>query len=101
MEKLKKTKLLKKERFYLHLLEKNLSDIASSGSYRLSAQLLPLTPMEIQVANFVKQGKSTKQIAEILNLSEKTIETHRKHIRTQIGIKAKKTNLRSFLMTFQ
>jgi DNA-binding CsgD family transcriptional regulator len=55
--------------------------------------------MEIQVANLVQQGKATKEIAEVLHLSAKTIASHRKNIRTKIGIKHTKTNLRSYLLS--
>jgi PAS domain S-box-containing protein len=101
LEKFKNSRLPQKERMLLDILRNNLSDLTSSFSQKLSTQLLKLTPTEIQVANFIKQGRSTKTIAEILNLSEKTIETHRKNIRAKVGIKSKKTNLRSFLLSIQ
>jgi DNA-binding NarL/FixJ family response regulator len=62
---------------------------------------MKLTPTEIQVANFIRQGKTTKEIAEMLNLSPKTIEFHRDNIRTKMGIKNKKINLRTHLMSIQ
>ena len=56
-----------------------------------------LTPSQARIANLVKFGKSSKEIAEALNLSVRTIETHRRKIRTKLGLNRHKTNLRSFL----
>ena len=97
--KMYQNELSDQQRTFLDIMANNLNDIISSASPGLSMKLLPLTPTEIQVANFVKQGKSTKEIAEILNLSGKTIETHRKNIRTKFGITKKKVNLRTYLLS--
>ncbi len=101
LEKLKKSQLRESQETYVEIIGKNLKDISSVFSTRLSSLHTKLTPMEIQVANLVQQGKATKEIAEVLNLSAKTIASHRKNIRTKIGIKNKKTNLRSYLLSLK
>jgi DNA-binding CsgD family transcriptional regulator len=65
----------------------------------MSRHYLNFTPMEIQVANMVKAGKTTKDIALILGLSARTIEAVRYAIRRKLGIKKKRSNLRSYLLS--
>ncbi len=99
--KMKNTALSSLQMALLSVVESNIDDIISPFVRDMSLKFLKLTPMEIQVANLIKQGKTTKQIAELMNLSSRTIETHRKKIRTKIGIGNKKANLRSHLLSFQ
>jgi PAS domain S-box-containing protein len=101
LEKLKKNKLTERQRNLVEIIESNLNDIISPFARGLSTQFLKLTPTEIQVANFIRQGKTTKEIAALLNLSSKTIEFHRDNIRSKIGIKNKKINLRTHLLAVQ
>ena len=45
-----------------------------------------LTPSEREVLQLIAEGKSTKQIASVLNVSVKTIETHRQQIMDKLNI---------------
>ncbi|MFZ0480964.1 MAG: response regulator transcription factor [Terriglobales bacterium] len=45
-----------------------------------------LTPRERQVTQLLAEGKSTKDVAAILNLSVKTAETHRSNVMSKLGL---------------
>jgi PAS domain S-box-containing protein len=100
IEKLRACRLNDKQRMYVDVIESNMNTIVSPFLRKLSNQYLNLTPMEIQVANLVKEGKSSKDISNLLNISERGIEFHRNNIRLKLGLKNKKANLRTYLLSF-
>ena len=100
LEKMKKKKMDEKQRAYANILESNLNDIVSPFVHGLSSKLIKLSPTELQVTNLIKQDKTTKEIAEIMNLATSTIDFHRNNIRKKFGIRNKKTNLRTYLSSF-
>lgn len=101
VDKLKKTGLSDVQRTYTDSLEENLDDITAPFIRGVSTKYMKLTPTEIQIANLVKQGKTTKEIADLLSMSPRTIETHRYGIRTKLGVKNRKINLRTYLASFR
>jgi PAS domain S-box-containing protein len=101
VEKLKKTISDAKQKAYLSVLESNLNEIISPFAHRLSSKYSALTPTEIQMAFLVRDGKTTKEIAEQLNLSDRTVESHRQSIRMKMGIRNRRANLRSHLLSMK
>lgn len=63
-----------------------------------SALLEDFTSREIQVMSLIKGGKLSKEIADIMCLSTKTIDFHRSNIRRKLGLERGKGNLRSYLI---
>jgi DNA-binding CsgD family transcriptional regulator len=82
----------------LSILERNTGEIISPFLRTLSTKYPNLTPMEIKVINFIKEGRTTKEMAEMLNASARTVEAHRDNIRKKLGLRNKKANLKSHLM---
>jgi PAS domain S-box-containing protein len=101
LDKLKNSGLSSTQLTYQQIIEANINDIVSPFVRTVSTRYLNLTPSEIQIANMVKQGLTTKEMAHLLNLSARTIESHRDNIRRKLGIKNKKANLRSHLLSMQ
>lgn len=97
MTKLKQCIQDKDQKKTLDILDQNIKDMASPLIYSVMTMNLRLTPAEMQVSNFIRQGYSSKEIAELLNISPATIDKHRKNIRKKLGITNKKQNLRSVL----
>jgi len=97
VEKLSTSSLQAQQKAYLDIIKTNLEDIVSPFIHDVYARNLPLTTTEIQVADLIKQNKSTKEIAAFLNLSPRTIESHRKRIRKKLGLQNKNINLQAYL----
>ena len=101
MESLKNSNLDPNQKEHLNLMESSLKEIISPFSQRLTSKYVGLTPGELEVAYLVKEGKRTKDIAQVLNLSDKTIEDYRKQLRAKLSIKNKRINLRTYLLSLQ
>jgi DNA-binding CsgD family transcriptional regulator len=99
VEKLKNPRLKTKDRTLVDIIETHLKDIISPLLQRFANAKILLTPQEMQVASLVKDGKTSKEIADVLNVSETTVNFHRKNLRVKFGLRNKRTNLRSYLMS--
>jgi len=99
VENLKRLQLNEQQMSQVRVIEANLQDIVSPFLHNLTSTYLSLTPREIQVANLIKEGRTTKEMVDILNISATAIDFHRKNLRSKLGIKNKRNNLRSHIST--
>ncbi|HRT70440.1 MAG TPA: LuxR C-terminal-related transcriptional regulator, partial [Syntrophales bacterium] len=96
IDELKKRMIDDKDLAYLNILETNLQNILSPFTRRLSSKYLNLTSREIRIADLIKEGRSSKEIAELLNVSPSAINIYRYRIRKKFGMNNKE-NLRMYL----
>jgi PAS domain S-box-containing protein len=86
---------------YLDTVESNLNHIISPFLQKMAAVYSGFTPTEIQIAASIRDGKTTKEIAELLNVGTSTVHTHRNSIRAKLGLAHKDVNLRSYLLSLE
>jgi PAS domain S-box-containing protein len=101
VEKLEASRLEQSQKVALSQIKSHLNDIASPFVRKISSEYLGLTPTEIKVASLIKEGRTSKDIAELLHISLNTVITHRYNIRKKTGLKNKKMNLRSYLQVLE
>ncbi len=68
------------------LAQNMLSDMVTQLHPQSAAQAIALTPRQREVLKLVDEGSSTKRIAIQLDLSVKTVDTHRTNLMNQLGI---------------
>ena len=101
LEKLKTSRLQQREKALISIMEEHLHDISSPFLNRLSSLHLMLTPQELEVALLVRQGKSSQEISDVLNIAVATVSFHRKKLRSKLGLESRTQNLRTYLLSLQ
>lgn len=101
IEKLKSTGLDIEQHTYLEIIETTIKNVFSTFLQKITSKQYHFTPKEIQVATLIREGKTTKQIADIMKVTRSAIGLHRHHIRNKLGLGKAKVNLRSYLLSLQ
>ena len=83
----------------LKIIQSNLEEITSPFAHKYKNYISKLTPAQIQIADLIKKGKTTKEIAALLNLSPATIACHRQEIRKRLSLANKRINLQAVLIS--
>ena len=93
LDLLKQSNLQESQRYYLEMVTLHLENIFTPLSQRKTLSHKPFTDTEIKVINLMKQKKTSKEIANLLQVSTGTIRTHRENIRKKLQITNTKKNL--------
>ena len=101
VEQLLYGRLSEKHRTLMEVIDTNLRDIVSPFLKSLATVHTMLTPQEIEVANMVRSGRSSKEIAEVLGISVSGVDFHRKKLRQKLGLTNSSKNLRSYLLSLE
>lgn len=77
--------------------EEHLEQLSPGHMRGLQERFPELTPTELKVCTLLGSNLTSKDIANLLNLSIHTVETHRRRIRKKLGL-APDTNLTTFMV---
>lgn len=88
-----------RQRSYVTLLRQSLQEIASPFLSQLSRDHLELTPVEVAISTMIRNGLSTKEIAQLRCISQATVRRHRENIRSKLGLTNRKANLVTYLQS--
>ncbi len=94
VEKIKKSNLDAQQLFCLDIIKKHIEEIASP--ILKNVQHFDFTSREIQVAALIRDGKTTKEIAQILGIGKGSVDTHRNSIRKKLNL-GRASNLQTSL----
>lgn len=78
-------------------LEFRLQEVTKPFIQRMAAVEPLLTPQEIEIADLIREGLTSKDIAERLHICTSTVNFHRRNLREKLNLRNTRTNLRSYL----
>jgi DNA-binding NarL/FixJ family response regulator len=84
---------------YLSIVESNLNELMSPLIHNM--RHINFTPKEIMVASLIKDGRTTKDIAETMGVGTSAIDSHRNRIRKKLGLNKRTVNLQSYIHSFK
>lgn len=97
---MEKSDLSAHQQHLVDLIRLNLEEIADTPILEVGEAFLNLTPKEMQIANLIRKGQATKEIALSLGVSPRTVEAYRHLIRRKLGLKGRKVNLCTYLSSW-
>ena len=97
LERLAVSGLNPTQRQLLDVIRMNIGEVVDAPLADVSEKYYILSPGELQVANLIRNGKTTKDIAQLLNISTRTVDSYRNSIRKKLGLQNRRVNLKTYL----
>lgn len=82
---------------YVKTAQANLLDVLSKQPQDIVLANARLAPRELQIVHYLRQNKTSKEMADLLGISVRTVESYRENIRKKLRIKNQKKNLKRFI----
>jgi DNA-binding NarL/FixJ family response regulator len=86
---------------YMEILRQNLEELVSPFTSGLARRHNKLTQTELQICKLIRNGMSSKDIAELKQISAKTVNKQRENIRRKLALTNTQANLRTYLENFE
>ena len=94
---LAKSGLSQEQQVMLEALRANLDKITSGMALKLTSAAYGLSHRELEVANLIRDGLTSDEVSEVLNISRSCVLFHRNKIRSKLGLIGKKKRLAEHL----
>jgi PAS domain S-box-containing protein len=97
LENLKDSRPSEAQKACISAMQEAVKSIATPFMHNLRAKLPNISSKEMLVSSLIRDGRTTKEIATILNISIKAVEFHRYNIRKKLHLTRKKAGLAAYL----
>jgi PAS domain S-box-containing protein len=99
IEKIKRESSTDVRNTYLNLMRDQLINLTAGFSKELDGRFLRLTRTEMKICKLIQAGLASKEIAQNMNISFETVQAHRRNIRKKLGLRGRKINLYTLLLS--
>jgi len=88
------------QRKYVSLLKTNLLEMTAPLADNVSSAFMRLTAVELRICQMIRDGRTTKDVAELRGVSPATVARQRERIRHKLGLTGSDVNLGTYLRNF-
>ena len=95
--RIRNSSVIEDVRKFVQITEGRLNDVLKPFVRQLSSTHLGLSSREIEIACMIRDGMTSKEIAQLIHVSTRAVNFHRENIRRKLNLTNKKQSLKSTL----